>query len=180
MPVTYPTYLLPIVHRGREDLAREIGDAVRDAAAEILGRTDVIDVVERVPASSGARTNRDLSCCALRRRREQLLGSLVEHLETAGCSCEPLSEWAIVAGAGESACGAFLVGPRRPDTEDLRALERERERAIASAGNQDLAACVVHDVADIADDHADLLRWVGAPRNLSLRRIFDADLEVAA
>lgn len=64
--------------------------------------------------------------------------------------------------------------------ENLRTLERECDRAKAFAGNQDLAACVVHDVADIAEDHADLLRWVGAPRNLSLRRIFKADLEVAA
>ena len=29
-----------------------------------------------------------------------------------------------------------------------------------------LATCVVHDVADMPEDHADLLRWVGAPRNL--------------
>ena len=117
--------------------------------------------------------------CALRRRREQLLGSLVDHLEAAGRSCEPLSDWAIIAAAGDRAPGAFLVTPRRPDTEDLRTLERERERANSSADRPHLAACVVHDVADMAKDHAELLRWVGAPRNLSLRRIFEADLEVA-
>ena len=30
---------------------------------------------------------------ALRRRREQLLGSLIDHLEASGCSCDPLAEW---------------------------------------------------------------------------------------
>ena len=390
MPMTKPTYLLPIVHNGREDLAREIGDAVRDAAAEVLDRTDVIDVAERVPDTPSAthgvviyvgsrtgaqdskvdaeieqalrnglavlpvirgsephavkdmlpariarlnavdwehdrslalatimrllgfvederrvflsyvrrdssdvaeqlhralqecqfdvfldrfvvppgedfqrRLTEDLAdmafllllesdgvrdspwvqyevnyalthrigtlavtmpdlaearqapideafrfrlsrddlgsgrltsvalrrllerieishACALRRRREQLLGSLVGHLEATGCSCEPLSDWAIIAGARDRKSGAFLVTPRRPDTKDLRALERECARVKGSIGDQDLTACVVHDVADMAEDHADLLRWVGNPRELALRRIFESGLEVAA
>ena len=55
MSETSPTYLLPIVHRGREEFAREIGDAVRGAAARVVGRTGLIEVTKGVPdASSGA------------------------------------------------------------------------------------------------------------------------------
>ena len=52
MSATNSTYLLPIVHSGCEELAREIEDAVRDAAAEVVGRTGLVDVVERVPDST--------------------------------------------------------------------------------------------------------------------------------
>ena len=37
MSATNPTYLLSIVQSDREELGREIGDAVRDAAAEVMG-----------------------------------------------------------------------------------------------------------------------------------------------
>ena len=117
---------------------------------------------------------------ALRRRREQLLGSLVDHLEAAGCSCEPLADWAIMASADHHTPSAFLVAPRAPRTEDLLALDRVQDRAKVSTGNTDLAASLVHDVADIADDQADLLTWVGEPRALTIRRIFESRLEKAA
>ena len=117
---------------------------------------------------------------ALRRRREQLLGSLIDHLEASGCSCDPLSDWAIVARARNFVPSAFQVAPRRPRVEDLRALERERDRVTGSAGLGKMAASLVHDVEHMGRDHADLLRWVGAPRDLSLRRILESGLEATA
>ena len=117
---------------------------------------------------------------ALRRRREQLLGSLIDHLEASGCSCDPLSEWAIIASARGRIPSAFQISPRRPRVEDLRALERERDRVQGSAGIGDIAASVVHDVEHMAQDHADLLQWVGAPRDLALGRILESDLEATA
>ena len=117
---------------------------------------------------------------ALRRRREQLLGSLIDHLEASGCSCDPLAEWSIVASATGRVPSAFQVAPRRPLVEDLRALERERDRARGSAGIGDIAASLVHDVEYMARDHADLLRWVGAPRGLALGRILESGLEATA
>ena len=117
---------------------------------------------------------------ALRRRREQLLGSLIDHLEASGCACDPLAEWSIIASAAGRVPSAFKVAPRTPLVEDLRALERERERARGSAGIGDIAASLVHDVEHIARDHADLLQWVGVPRGLSLGRILESGLEAAA
>ena len=117
---------------------------------------------------------------ALRRRREQLLGSLIDHLEASGCSCDPLSEWAIVASATDRVPSAFQVAPRRPRVEDLRALERERDRVQGSAGIGDFAASLVHDVEHMAQHHADLLQWVGAPRDLALGRILESGLEATA
>ena len=117
---------------------------------------------------------------ALRRRREQLLGSLIDHLEAAGCSCKPLADWAIMATADGHTPSAFLVAPRGPRTKDLLALDRVQDRARESTGNKDLAASLVHDVADTADDQTDLLTWVGAPRGLTIRRIFESRLERAA
>ena len=49
MSGTNATYLLPIVHSDQEELAREIGDAVRDAAAEVVGGTAQVDVIAGVP-----------------------------------------------------------------------------------------------------------------------------------
>jgi len=117
---------------------------------------------------------------ALRRRREQLLGSLIDHLEASGCSCGPLAEWSIVASATGRVPSAFQVAPRRPLVEDLRALERERDRAQGFAGIGDMAASLVHDVEHMAQEHADLLEWVGAPRGLALGRILESGLEAAA
>ena len=117
---------------------------------------------------------------ALRRRREQLIGSLIDHLMAAGCSCDPLADWAIIASAEDRVPGAFLITPRSPRTEDLRELAREHDRARSSAGIMDMTASLVHDVAHMAEDQADLLSWVGAPRNLTVQRIFESQLEATA
>ena len=117
---------------------------------------------------------------ALRRRREQLLGSLIDHLEASGCSCDPLAEWSIVASATGRVPSAFRVAPRKPLVEDLRALEQERDRARDSVGIGGIAASLVHDVEHMAQDHADLLEWAGAPRGLSLGRILESGLGATA
>ena len=117
---------------------------------------------------------------ALRRRREQLLGSLVDHLEAAGCSCGPLADWTIEAAAAGRVPAVFRVTPRRPRIEDLYALAQERERARSFGGSADMGASLVHDVAHMPADQAELLSWAGSPRNLSIGRLLDSRLEVAA
>lgn len=117
---------------------------------------------------------------ALLRRREQLFGSLIAHLEATGCSCDPLTDWAIVARAEQRRSGAFLVTPRSPRAEDLWALDRIHNRAKSSTGIKDMAASLVHDVAHVNKDQAELLHWIGAPRNLTINRIFESELEVTA
>ena len=110
-----------------------------------------LDGVELTFAAVGALLERvELSHArALRRRREQLLGSVIDHLEASGCWCDPLSEWAIIANATDRVPGAFQVAPRRPRVEDLRALERERDRLQGSAGMGVIAASLVHEVKHI-------------------------------
>ena len=141
-----------------------------------------LDGGDLTPAAVGALLERiELShASALRRRREQLLGSLIDHLEASGCSCDPLSDWTIVANATDRVPGAFQVAPRRPCVEDLRALERERDRVRGSAGMGAIAATLVHEVEDMAEDRADLLQWVGAPHDLALGRILETGLEATA
>lgn len=108
---------------------------------------------------------------ALRRRRDQLLGSLVASLRSDGCSCEPLDSWAIVANAPQRRPSVYLVTPRRPRTEDLHTLDIIHGRAIASKGIPDIGACLAHDVEHMPDHHADLLKWVAAPRSLGIERL---------
>lgn len=110
---------------------------------------------------------------ALRRRREQLLGSLIDHLEASGCSWDPLTEWAIIARATDHIPSAFQVVPRTPRVDDLRALDRERDRVQSSADIGNIGASLVHDVEHMAEDHADLLQWAGDPRGLAVWRILD-------
>ena len=43
-----------------------------------------------------------------------------------------------------------------------------------------MAASLVHDVANIEDDQADLLAWVDAPQHLTIKRILESGLEKAA
>ena len=117
---------------------------------------------------------------ALRRRREQLLGSLIDHLETSGYTCNALAEWSIIASAKGYVSRAFQVAPRRPRVEELRALERDRNRAQRSARNGNIAASLVHDVEHVAQDHAELLEWVGGPHDLAIERILEAGLKATA
>ena len=117
---------------------------------------------------------------ALQRRREQLLGSLIDRLEAAGCSCGPLADWTIMADAEGCVPAVFRVTPRRPRIEDLRALAQERDRAKGFGGSVDMDASIVHDVAHMPADRAELLRWVGSPRNLSIGRLLEARLKAAA
>ena len=165
---------MPKVAKGREAPVDEAfryrlsagdldGDELTSAAVDVL--------LERIELSHAS---------ALRRRREQLLGSLIDHLVACGCSCAPLSEWAIAAKATNRVPGAFQVAPRRPRVEDLRALERERDRVRGCAGMDAIAATLVHDVEHISEDHGDLLQWVGAPRHLALGRILETGLEATA
>ena len=117
---------------------------------------------------------------ALRRRRDQLLGSLIASLRSDGCSCEPLDNWAIVATAPERRPSVYLVTPRRPRTEDLHTLDLIHGRAEASKGVTGIGACLAHDVEHIADDHSDLLDWVASPRSLGIERLGNCQLQDAS
>lgn len=99
----------------------------------------------------------------LRRRREQLLGSLRDKLFSDGCTCDPVSEWAVMATAPGKKSTVFLITPRRPKPEDLYELNVVHAGALA-ATRIDLRAAVVHEVEHIDEYQRAVLQWIGEPR----------------
>ncbi len=99
----------------------------------------------------------------LRRRREQLIGSLRDKLFMDGCTCEPLADWAIMATATGRRPAVFMITPRRPRPEDLYALHLVHHEASSTTG-LDLSAAVVHETEHIGDEERALLNWIGEPR----------------
>ena len=98
---------------------------------------------------------------ALRRRREQILGSVTRKLQIGGCECQPADDWCVLATRpwkGES--GLFWVTPRRPTTRDFYALSRQHERVAGAEGHAKLKGAVVHESGRLADDYHELMDWV--------------------
>ena len=114
---------------------------------------------------------------ALRRRREQMLGSLSDQLHRDGCTCVPVKDWAILATATRRKPAVFLVTPRRPQPEDLYALHLVRCNATDSTGRDNLAGAVVHEVEHIADERRSLLAWIGESGHLKVKRLRECALE---
>ena len=115
---------------------------------------------------------------ALRRRREQLLGSLRDKLMMDGCTCEPVGNWAIVATAVGKKPAAFLITPRRPRPEDLHALHTVHIGASSTTG-LDLSAALVHEIEHIDGTQRALLEWIGESRQLEVILLRDSALAEA-
>ena len=98
---------------------------------------------------------------ALRRRREQILGSVTEKLELEGCECEPADTWCVLATkSGNGASGLFWVTPRRPATKDFFGLSQQHDRLAGPESLANLKGAVVHDAGRLADDHRELMDWL--------------------
>lgn len=98
---------------------------------------------------------------ALRRRREQILGSVTQKLEMEGCECEPADDWCVLATkSGNAGSGLFWVTPRRPATTDFYGLSRQRDRVAGAGSLAILKGAVVHDAGRLADDHKELMSWL--------------------
>ncbi|HWK25069.1 MAG TPA: toll/interleukin-1 receptor domain-containing protein [Solirubrobacter sp.] len=157
------------------------------------GRFGVIDDAFRLPVDAGdlagagaGRTLRDAAFAhvldvvelqtarQLRRRREQLLGSLGDFLFRAGARRSPLGGWALLAEHAGARPKVYLVTPRAPSALDLRTVDRLREETRIV----DCAAAVVHDVADRDADHAELLAWIADGRRLSVEALTDVGEEL--
>ncbi len=96
---------------------------------------------------------------ALRRRREQLLGSLREKLVKDGGCCRPAADWAVVASVPGEGTSAFLITPRSPCPSDLYRLYQIRSNAVSYAGS-DLKAVLVHATENISCEQESLIDWV--------------------
>ena len=97
---------------------------------------------------------------ALRRRREQILGSVKEKLRTDGCTCRPADDWCVFAERLNGRSGLFWVTPRRPEPKDFYSLSKQHERVKRSGGLEVLQAFVVHESGRLAEDHQELLEWL--------------------
>ena len=172
LAVTMPTV-------GPEAFVPAIDDAfrVRLSAGNIRSRGDleettlsaILELIEREHARS------------LRRRREQLLGSLVDRIRRDGGFCDAVDDWAFVATAGGRKPTVFLVTPRRPQPEDLRTLDCIRRRTGARMdASVALSATVVHDVEHMRHDQTSLLSWISEPRGLEVQRLRECKLEVVS
>ena len=125
------------------------GDVTRGGTLTAGALTSTLDAIELAHAS------------ALRRRREQILGSVTQKLRMAGCECRPADDWCVLAtrpGNGDS--GLFWVTPRRPATTDFYGLSQQHDRVAGVEGLVNLKGAVVHDAGRLADDHQDLMGWL--------------------
>ena len=97
---------------------------------------------------------------ALRRRREQIFGSVTQKLRMEGCECQPADDWCILATRpGSEASGLFWVTPRRPATEDFFGVSQQLQRVTEQGDLDDLKGVVVHESGRLADDYQEVLGW---------------------
>ena len=109
---------------------------------------------------------------AIRRRREQTLGSLKDLLRRDNCSYDLIDDWTIFASGNGRKSSFFLVTPRRPRPGDLYDLDKHRGKS-----HHNTAAAIVHEVEHMADRHRSILRWIGKPRNLGIKMLHNCVLE---
>lgn len=99
---------------------------------------------------------------ALRRRREQLLGSVRDKLFLGGYDCEPIDDWAVLATRSGREASVFLVTPRRPRPEDLYDLHCLHTR-VASESRNGMSGALVHDVEHVGARERKVLAWTAEP-----------------
>ena len=97
---------------------------------------------------------------ALRRRREQILGSVRKKLQDDGCTCSPADDWCVVAHEPSGRSGLFWVTPRRPEPTDFHSLSHHHDRVKIDSGLDCLHSSVVHEAGRLAEDHQNLLDWL--------------------
>ena len=114
---------------------------------------------------------------ALRRRREQILGSVTQKLRMEGCECQPADDWCVLAtrpGNGDS--GLFWVTPRRPATMDFYGLSQQHDRVAGAGGLPNLKGVVVHDSGRLADDYQELMGWLSRLSGRELATVWTCSL----
>ena len=114
---------------------------------------------------------------ALRRRREQMLGSLRDQLYRSGCTCAPLKDWAILATGTRKTPSVFLVTPRRPQPEDLHEVHLVRCDVADRIGCNRLFGAVVHEVEHLSSERRGVLTWIAESAHLEIKRLRECTLE---
>ena len=124
------------------------GDISSDGTLSAIALEKTLDAIELAHAR------------ALRRRREQILGSVTEKLRIEGCTCSPTDDWCVFASKPNGESGLFWVTPRRPEPKDFHSLSQQHERMKQNWGFKSLQASVVHESGRLAEDHQELLDWL--------------------
>lgn len=153
LPGTPDHALCPMIDRAfRHDI-----DAADLTAAGIL--TDA--ALERVLALIWLEHSRQL-----RRRRNQMLGSLQDYLAENNCEMTALDQWTLLAQADGKQPEMFTVCPTNPSVAEYYLLDMHRDR-IAPTLAHNPRATVVHDSDDLDPDATQILEWVGSARDLT-------------
>jgi hypothetical protein len=149
---------------------------VDDAFRRELDAAEVVPGTEADPVLTEAALNRLLDLVEtryaglVRRRREQLLGSLTEILAREGYSVVPAADWAVIAQPSPSRGGQariYLTTVRAPTPRDLHQLHGLREPLIRELGSGELEGIVVHPAADLNTAAQEIITWIGDGRSLS-------------
>ena len=108
---------------------------------------------------------------ALRRRREQTLGSVKQQLQMIGCVCRPVADWCVLATRQEpKRRGLFWVTPRQPTTVDFYDLTKQKARVEATDISVE-TGMVVHNAGRLAVDYQALMDWLAEVSNNNLATI---------
>ena len=99
---------------------------------------------------------------ALRRRREQILGSVTEKLRVDGCTCHRADDWCVLATGVNGEAELFWVTPRRPEPGDFYSLSRQHRRMTEAGRFTALKASVVHESDPLDEGHRELLEWLAS------------------
>jgi hypothetical protein len=106
----------------------------------------------------------------IRRRREQLLGSLTDVLTRDGYEVAPAADWALIAEPAAASGGRprlFLTTVRAPTPKDLYSLHGLREPLVRGLGSGTMEGIVVHPAVDLDEAMHQIVTWVGDGRSLS-------------
>lgn len=164
LPGTSDTQLVPAI-----DEAFRVRLHERDCTDDgCLNTATLSSILERIELAHAR---------ALRRRREQMIGSLTDKLHRDGCACAPLENWAIWATGDGKVPSVFLVTPRRPQPEDLYATHLLRRYVAGRTGRADMSAAVVHETEHMAEERRRVLTWIGESGQLAMRRLRECALD---
>lgn len=116
---------------------------------------------------------------AIRRRREQILGTLTGRLDEFDHTWTPIGPWTIQALSADSVSSVYRVTPRRPRSHDMYALDIERTK-VSSPDAASTRASVVHGGGRIDERKQAVLEWIGQATHMAVRSIYTWTQDVAA
>jgi hypothetical protein len=158
-------------------------ETVSDWFRHELSLIDIIDGTDSDPLLTAGALERVIDMVEtryaglIRRRRDDILGSLTEVLSNAGYLVAPAADWAVIARPPPGQPGetrVFLTTVRAPTARDLFTLHSLREPIIDAAGTTSMAAIVIHPAADVDERAAELVTWIGSGYSVSTQLLQEA------